>query len=87
MEPNHDLPSLPPPMWYPDPSDANRLRWWDGSKWTDPYAQIPAPEAAVSAAPALSVTHNPSPITDYTLQPTPKAAMPARERTGAPHLH
>jgi hypothetical protein len=25
----------PVPGWYADPSDAARLRWWDGSTWTD----------------------------------------------------
>jgi hypothetical protein len=24
----------PPPGWYPDPNDASRQRYWDGSKWT-----------------------------------------------------
>ncbi|HET9076456.1 MAG TPA: DUF2510 domain-containing protein [Acidimicrobiales bacterium] len=24
----------PPPAWYPDPSGAHRLRWWDGFRWT-----------------------------------------------------
>jgi hypothetical protein len=43
MQPNQGPPSLPPPMWCPDPADTNRLRWWDGSRWTDQYAQIPAP--------------------------------------------
>lgn len=28
--------------WYPDPSgDVTRLRYWDGSRWTDDYAQQP----------------------------------------------
>lgn len=38
-----DLGSLPPPAptelpadgWYPDPSDDDRYRYWDGSAWTD----------------------------------------------------
>ncbi|MGI9032999.1 MAG: CPBP family glutamic-type intramembrane protease [Acidimicrobiales bacterium] len=25
---------LPPPAWYPDPSGAAELRYWDGSTWT-----------------------------------------------------
>jgi hypothetical protein len=72
--PNQHPQSLPPPMWCPDPAGTNRLRWWDGSNWTEYYEQIPAPEPPVSAVPALSATHNPSLITDYPLQPTVKSA-------------
>ena len=25
----------PPSGWYPDPSGAEQLRWWDGKGWTD----------------------------------------------------
>ncbi len=77
MQPNQGPQSLPPPMWCPDPAGTNRLRWWGGSKWTDQYAQIPAPEPAVSAMPAVVTTHNSSLFTDYTLQPTGKQAMPS----------
>lgn len=68
-------------MWYPDPAGTNALRWWDGSKWTDDYAQIPAPEPATSAVPALSVTHSPSLITDSGLRETEQPAMPLRTAT------
>lgn len=29
------VPSAPPASWYPDPDDPARLRWWDGSHWTE----------------------------------------------------
>jgi uncharacterized RDD family membrane protein YckC len=32
-------PPLPPANWYPDPSGHARLRYWDGSRWTDHTAQ------------------------------------------------
>lgn len=28
-------PTLPPANWYPDPHGLKRLRYWDGSSWTD----------------------------------------------------
>lgn len=28
-------PIQPPADWYPDPQGLKRLRWWDGSQWTD----------------------------------------------------
>lgn len=27
--------------WYPDPRDGQRMRWWDGSRWTDHVASPP----------------------------------------------
>jgi hypothetical protein len=43
----------PPPAWYPDPSDARRLRWWDGGQWTEHF-QIPA-ATQYGVAPASTV--------------------------------
>jgi hypothetical protein len=71
-------------MWCPDPAGTNRLRWWDGSKWTDHYAQIPAPEPAVSAVPVASAGHDSSLITDDTLQPTGKPMRRANGRNSSP---
>lgn len=31
-------PSLPSAGWYPDPADANRRRYWDGTGWTEHVA-------------------------------------------------
>jgi hypothetical protein len=68
VEPSQYPQSLPPPMWCPDPAGTNQLRWWDGSKWSDHYAQIPAPEPDASAEPALPATQDPSSVTAYTRQ-------------------
>jgi len=29
------IPHTREPGWYPDPWGATRLRWWEGSRWTD----------------------------------------------------
>ncbi len=71
MKPGQHPQSLPPPMWCPDPAGTHQLRWWDGSKWTDHYTQIPAPQPAASAVPALPATHNSSVVTAYTRQAMP----------------
>jgi hypothetical protein len=45
----------PTPGWYPDPSGGSRLRWWDGSDWTDHYrARLTAnqPSGGVTASSA-----------------------------------
>lgn len=45
--------SAPPPGWYADSPQTSRLRWWNGSAWTDHYRLVdesdaapPAPEVA-----------------------------------------
>jgi len=37
--------------WYTDPHDASKLRWWDGTGWTD-HTHPPAGEAAAQPAAA-----------------------------------
>ena len=31
------------PGWYPDSSYPGQLRWWDGTRWTEDRAPMPAP--------------------------------------------
>ncbi|MGV9713639.1 GmrSD restriction endonuclease domain-containing protein [Gordonia sp. NPDC003424] len=35
-----------PPGWHPDPSGSDRLRWWDGSEWTEHYHASNTPESS-----------------------------------------
>jgi Protein of unknown function (DUF2510) len=35
------LADAPPAGWYPDPRGGTRLRWWDGSDWTENYRVRP----------------------------------------------
>ncbi|MDH3754932.1 MAG: DUF2510 domain-containing protein [Acidimicrobiia bacterium] len=35
------LEDAPPPGWYPDPLGGGRLRWWEGTDWTDEYRSPP----------------------------------------------
>jgi hypothetical protein len=43
---------LPSAQWFVDPTDSKRLRWWDGSGWTDNYA----PREPTTAEPSLGST-------------------------------
>lgn len=44
------------PVWFPDPSDPSRRRYFDGTTWTDNYApaEAPAPVSGKSAKPGMS---------------------------------
>lgn len=33
----------PPPGWYPDPEGYSRLRWWEGTDWSDHFRAPPTP--------------------------------------------
>jgi hypothetical protein len=35
--------TTPPPAWFADPQDVNRLRWWDGTRWTEHTHPVPGP--------------------------------------------
>lgn len=42
----------PPPGWYPDPEGSARLRYWEGTDWTDRFrARPPAAASAVYPTP------------------------------------
>lgn len=36
------LADAPPPGWYPDPAGTSRLRWWEGTDWSDHYRARPS---------------------------------------------
>jgi Protein of unknown function (DUF2510) len=36
-----DVPSGPPPGWYPSPGDPQLLRWWDGRQWGPQTRPLP----------------------------------------------
>ncbi|MDP3972311.1 MAG: DUF2510 domain-containing protein [Candidatus Nanopelagicales bacterium] len=85
--------SSPVPGWYQDPFDANQVRWWDGSGWTDhvqefsttpssPVADTPvAPEfaAPTPTAAAAAVPFEPAPyeVPQWSPAGSPAAAAPA----------
>lgn len=36
--------------WYPDPQGGPRLRWWDGTDWSDRWRSRPAPSVTTATA-------------------------------------
>lgn len=52
--------------WYQDPSgDPTKLRWWDGTQWTDNYA-----DAQPVSQPAAQQPYQQTPYQDPSAQPT-----------------
>lgn len=41
--------TVPSPGWYPDPRSSDRLRWWDGSAWTEHLTDAPRRETEPAA--------------------------------------
>ena len=39
------------PGWFPDPSDPSRQRYFDGTTWTEEYAQLGAPPPPIGKPP------------------------------------
>jgi hypothetical protein len=71
--------STTPAGWYPDPDAPTRLRYWDGSQWTEHFSE-PAPE------PVLEPVPEPVPATPTTpagWYPDPSGAPGRRYWDGA----
>ena len=47
------LEDAPPPGWYPDPEGTSRLRYWEGTDWTDRFRPRPI-EAYTAELPTTS---------------------------------
>lgn len=48
-----------PADWYPDPDDATKLRYWDGTAWTEHFAPTAQPAVAQGLVP---VGQSPVPV-------------------------
>ena len=56
-----------PAGWYPDPSDSNVVRYWDGSAWTD-LAAAPSPPLPIH--PSATQPEHPPPVVRENTTPT-----------------
>ena len=53
------LADAPPAGWYPDPRGGTRLRWWDGSDWTENYRVRPTDFEVAGRAAVTTTTAAP----------------------------
>lgn len=72
--------------WYADPAgDASKLRYWDGTKWTDSCMDVAAATAAPQGEPATAQSQ-PGPAYDAAYQQpaaTPPTGIPVTPQPGA----
>lgn len=62
--------------WYQDPSgDPTKLRWWDGTQWTDNYADAQPAQAAAQQS------YQQTPYQDPSVQPTYAQTQYAQTQT------
>jgi hypothetical protein len=76
-------PDLPQPGWYPDPSGAPALRWWNGVTWSDqthPLSSDAAAHAAAAAPPTapLPTTQVWAPVVPSAAETVDAATAPRR---------
>jgi hypothetical protein len=50
LEDDIDHVPLPPPGWYPDPTDPRAVRWWDGQAWGPGYGAPPSVQPPLPGA-------------------------------------
>lgn len=50
------LEDAPPAGWYPDPEGGSRLRWWEGTDWSDRF-RAPPTRSEVDRRELVSATH------------------------------
>lgn len=56
--------TLPTAGWYPDPTDQDGLRWWDGARWGEP-APRPLEPVAASRVPSWEPAPRPPAPSEY----------------------
>jgi len=64
------------PGWYPDGSETNILRWWDGNQWTEHTAPGPDSAQPTAAQPAVAEPAVAQPAVAPAAQPTTPIAPP-----------
>jgi hypothetical protein len=79
------LSAAPPPGWYADSPNAARVRWWNGSAWTDHYQAatdavpvVPSPSDEPPPAPMTRAQRRAAEVAPPAGEPPPIKAEPAR---------
>ncbi|OJU42507.1 MAG: hypothetical protein BGN97_09200 [Microbacterium sp. 69-10] len=77
--------STPEANWYPDPSNATQLRWWDGQSWTSHVQPMPVEQTSAAPAPAAQAPAAPAPAAQAAAAPADGTA-PAKKKSRTPLL-
>ena len=73
--------TVPVAGWYPDRSESNTVRWWDGQQWTDQTQSI-APAAAAFESPVSSAAFGFVPPEQNPVADNPLAQNPVAQSSG-----
>lgn len=71
---------MTPPGWYADPQDPSRMRWWNGTTWTEQTAARPiAPPTSAYGSPTNQIPVQMAHVRQTPAYPTPAYQAPVHQ--------
>ncbi len=74
--------NAPPPGWYPDPEGGSRLRWWEGTDWSDRF-RAPPTQSEFDRKTLVAATHQRDEVIDLDYSSRPQMGSLNRQDSEA----